>query len=101
MDGLDPMLSWGMGSSTGHTAIAIRDESGRLFVHESTVRRPNVTLYLIRVLSRSTRLIGLQMVSRRLLSSSGSHRQRQQGTPLCLPLLNSSLMAAINSHGPR
>merc|ERR1711907_65045 len=37
MDGLDPMLAWGMGSSTGHTTIAMRDENGELFVHESQV----------------------------------------------------------------
>lgn len=38
MDGLDPMLAWGMGSSTGHTTIAMRDENGELFVHESQVQ---------------------------------------------------------------
>ena len=38
-DGLDPMLAWAMGSSTGHTAIAVRDPTtGELFVHESTVK---------------------------------------------------------------
>lgn len=38
-DGLDPMLAWAMGSTTGHTAITVRDPvSGQLFVHESTVK---------------------------------------------------------------
>jgi len=36
LDGLDPMLAWGMGSTTGHTAIAMRDEAGVLHVLEST-----------------------------------------------------------------
>ena len=40
LDGLDPMLAWGMGSTTGHTAIAMRfegdDES--LYVCESTAK---------------------------------------------------------------
>jgi len=38
LDGLDPMLAWAMGSSTGHTAIAIRDPDGTLYVAESTVK---------------------------------------------------------------
>ncbi|CAE7468277.1 unnamed protein product, partial [Symbiodinium natans] len=36
LDGLDPMLAWGMGSHTGHTAVAIW-EDGQLYVAESTV----------------------------------------------------------------
>jgi hypothetical protein len=35
LDGLDPMLSWAMGSSTGHTAMALRF-NGTLHVVEST-----------------------------------------------------------------
>lgn len=35
LDGLDPMLAWAMGSSTGHTAIALRF-NGVLHVVEST-----------------------------------------------------------------
>jgi len=35
MDGLDPMLAWGMGSHTGHTTIALRMD-GALHVCEST-----------------------------------------------------------------
>jgi hypothetical protein len=31
------MLAWAMGSTTGHTAIAVRDATGALFVAESTV----------------------------------------------------------------
>uniref|UniRef100_A0A6B2L2L9 Uncharacterized protein n=1 Tax=Arcella intermedia TaxID=1963864 RepID=A0A6B2L2L9_9EUKA len=37
LDGLDPMLSWGMGSRTGHTCIAMWDNNNQLFVAESTV----------------------------------------------------------------
>lgn len=36
LDGLDPMLAWGMGSHTGHTAVAIW-EHGQLYVAESTI----------------------------------------------------------------
>lgn len=36
LDGLDPMLTWGMGSSTGHTAVAAW-EDGVLYIAESTV----------------------------------------------------------------
>lgn len=38
LDGLDPMLAWGMGSTTGHTTMAMRDPAdGVLYVHESQV----------------------------------------------------------------
>eukprot|EP01060_Flectonema_neradi_P016867 TRINITY_DN234_c1_g1_i5.p1 TRINITY_DN234_c1_g1~~TRINITY_DN234_c1_g1_i5.p1 ORF type:complete len:659 (+),score=196.41 TRINITY_DN234_c1_g1_i5:46-2022(+) len=37
LDGLDPMLAWAMGSTTGHTTIAVRDATtNELFVCEST-----------------------------------------------------------------
>ena len=37
-DGLDPMLAWAMGSTTGHTTIALRDElTNELYITESTV----------------------------------------------------------------
>lgn len=36
LDGLDPMLAWAMGSSTGHTTIALWID-GELFICESTV----------------------------------------------------------------
>lgn len=36
LDGLDPMLAWAMGSTTGHTAVALRID-GQLYVTESTV----------------------------------------------------------------
>lgn len=36
LDGLDPMLAWGMGSTTGHTTIAMWFEDG-LYICESTV----------------------------------------------------------------
>jgi hypothetical protein len=36
LDGLDPMLAWGMGSTTGHTLIAMRDKTGQLVIAEST-----------------------------------------------------------------
>eukprot|EP00301_Raphidiophrys_heterophryoidea_P018984 c3973_g1_i1.p1 GENE.c3973_g1_i1~~c3973_g1_i1.p1 ORF type:complete len:594 (+),score=163.66 c3973_g1_i1:45-1826(+) len=37
LDGLDPMLGWAMGSTTGHTTVALRDsETGILYVCEST-----------------------------------------------------------------
>jgi len=37
LDGLDPMLAWAMGSTTGHTCVCMRDEdTGELFVIEST-----------------------------------------------------------------
>merc|ERR1719476_237269 len=35
LDGLDPMLAWGMGSRTGHTTVALW-EDGQLYVVEST-----------------------------------------------------------------
>lgn len=35
LDGLDPMLAWGMGSHTGHTTIAMRIDN-KLFICEST-----------------------------------------------------------------
>eukprot|EP01004_Peranema_trichophorum_P002366 NODE_1431_length_1957_cov_53.432388_g1212_i0.p1 GENE.NODE_1431_length_1957_cov_53.432388_g1212_i0~~NODE_1431_length_1957_cov_53.432388_g1212_i0.p1 ORF type:complete len:580 (+),score=113.91 NODE_1431_length_1957_cov_53.432388_g1212_i0:57-1796(+) len=35
LDGLDPMLAYGMGSSTGHTAVALW-ENGQLYIAEST-----------------------------------------------------------------
>lgn len=35
LDGLDPMLGWAMGSTTGHTTVALR-ENGTLFIAEST-----------------------------------------------------------------
>lgn len=39
LDGLDPMLAWAMGATTGHTTVALRDtETGELFVTESTVK---------------------------------------------------------------
>jgi len=37
LDGLDPMLAWGMGSTTGHTTTAIWGDDGELYVAESTV----------------------------------------------------------------
>jgi hypothetical protein len=36
LDGLDPMLAWAMGSTTGHTCITMRDEANELHVLEST-----------------------------------------------------------------
>lgn len=36
LDGLDPMLAWAMGSTTGHTTVALRMD-GELYVAESTV----------------------------------------------------------------
>jgi len=36
LDGLDPMLAWAMGSTTGHTTVAMRAPNGTLFVCEST-----------------------------------------------------------------
>jgi len=38
LDGLDPMLAWAMGSSTGHTTVALRDEQGDLYVVESNAK---------------------------------------------------------------
>ncbi|SPQ96529.1 unnamed protein product (mitochondrion) [Plasmodiophora brassicae] len=39
LDGLDPMLSWAMGSTTGHTAIALRHPvTNDLYVAESTAK---------------------------------------------------------------
>jgi hypothetical protein len=37
LDGLDPMLSWAMGSTTGHTTVALRDTDNTLHICESTV----------------------------------------------------------------
>lgn len=37
LDGLDPTLSWAMGSTTGHTAVALRFD-GKLHVVESTAK---------------------------------------------------------------
>ena len=38
MDGLDPMLAWGMGATTGHTVVGMRDPiTDELFIHESQV----------------------------------------------------------------
>jgi len=39
LDGLDTMLAWAMGSTTSHTAIALR-ENGVLYVAESTTDSP-------------------------------------------------------------
>ena len=36
LDGLDPMLAWAMGAHTGHTVLAVRDESDKLFIVEAT-----------------------------------------------------------------
>eukprot|EP00760_Papus_ankaliazontas_P015604 PhM_4_TR16614/c0_g1_i1/m.40565 len=36
-DGLDPMLAWAMGSTTGHTVVAMRAPNSTLFFCESTV----------------------------------------------------------------
>jgi len=36
LDGLDPMLAWGMGAHTGHTTIAMW-QNNELYVCESTV----------------------------------------------------------------
>jgi hypothetical protein len=38
LDGLDPMLAWAMGSTTGHTTVALRDDKGVLYVAESTAK---------------------------------------------------------------
>eukprot|EP00854_Cymbomonas_tetramitiformis_P013157 gene13157-15536_t len=41
LDGLDPMLAWAMGSTTGHTTVALWDRSAsgdQLFVCESTAK---------------------------------------------------------------
>lgn len=37
LDGLDPMLAWGMGSTTGHTTVALWVD-GELFICESTTK---------------------------------------------------------------
>jgi len=37
LDGLDTVLAWAMGSTTGHTTIALRDPNGVLHICESTV----------------------------------------------------------------
>jgi len=37
LDGLDPMLAWAMGSTTGHTCVVLRDpDTGKMYVAEST-----------------------------------------------------------------
>ncbi len=36
LDGLDPLLAYLMGSQTGHTVIAMRDDAGALWILEST-----------------------------------------------------------------
>eukprot|EP01061_Rhynchopus_euleeides_P004900 TRINITY_DN1410_c0_g1_i1.p1 TRINITY_DN1410_c0_g1~~TRINITY_DN1410_c0_g1_i1.p1 ORF type:complete len:655 (+),score=296.42 TRINITY_DN1410_c0_g1_i1:53-1966(+) len=36
LDGLDPMLAWAMGSTTGHTTVAMRNASNDLHICEST-----------------------------------------------------------------
>jgi len=36
LDGLDPMLGWAMGSTTGHTVVALRAPNNTLFLCEST-----------------------------------------------------------------
>eukprot|EP00298_Acanthocystis_sp_HF-20_P013871 c20540_g1_i1.p1 GENE.c20540_g1_i1~~c20540_g1_i1.p1 ORF type:complete len:590 (-),score=239.66 c20540_g1_i1:109-1878(-) len=36
LDGLDPMLAWAMGSTTGHTTVALWGEDGELYICEST-----------------------------------------------------------------
>eukprot|EP01064_Diplonema_japonicum_P036606 TRINITY_DN82_c0_g1_i2.p1 TRINITY_DN82_c0_g1~~TRINITY_DN82_c0_g1_i2.p1 ORF type:complete len:643 (+),score=242.29 TRINITY_DN82_c0_g1_i2:44-1972(+) len=36
LDGLDPMLAWAMGSTTGHTTVAMRDANNELWITEST-----------------------------------------------------------------
>jgi len=38
LDGLDPLLAWAMGSTTGHTTIAVRDENNTLFIAESNAK---------------------------------------------------------------
>jgi len=39
LDGLDPMLAWAMGSTTGHTTVALRDPTdGQLYITESTAK---------------------------------------------------------------
>jgi len=38
LDGLDPMLAWAMGSVTGHTTVAIRDENNVLWITESNAK---------------------------------------------------------------
>jgi len=38
LDGLDPMLAWAMGTSTGHTTVALRTPEGDLFICESTTK---------------------------------------------------------------
>jgi len=38
LDGLDPVLAWAMGSTTGHTTVALRDADGELYIAESTVK---------------------------------------------------------------
>lgn len=39
LDGLDPMLAWAMGSTTGHTVIALRDPAtNELYICESTAK---------------------------------------------------------------
>jgi len=39
LDGVDPMIGWAMGSSTGHATVALRDPAdGTLYVCESTIK---------------------------------------------------------------
>eukprot|EP01083_Nonionella_stella_P209630 759716_1 len=40
INGLDPMIAYGIGGHTGHTAIFLRDPAGELFVCESTDANP-------------------------------------------------------------
>jgi hypothetical protein len=40
LDGMDPMLAWAMGSSTGHTTVALWID-GALHVCESTTKAPH------------------------------------------------------------
>ncbi len=53
LDGLDPMLAWAMGSSTGHTAVAIRD-GGDLYVAESTVKDVYWYVHLLSILHHAS-----------------------------------------------
>jgi hypothetical protein len=38
LDGLDPMLAWAMGSTTGHTTVALELEDGQMHICESTAK---------------------------------------------------------------
>lgn len=58
LDGVDTMLAWAMGSSTGHVTVALRDPAtNKLYVAESTT----VDVRCM-ILIRNDRCIGLQMV---------------------------------------